>query len=50
MACPSCKGIGWVCERHPDRPFDGSGGCTCGGGEIPCPALQRRFYRAEVSG
>lgn len=38
MTCPLCKGIGWVCERHPDRPFDGSSGCTCGGGETPCPA------------
>ncbi len=38
MTCPLCKGIGWVCERHPDRPFGGSSGCTSGCGEIPCRA------------
>ena len=19
--CPICRGIGWVCENHPDKPY-----------------------------
>jgi hypothetical protein len=33
--CPICFGIGWVCENHPDRPWDDELGCTCGAG-TPC--------------
>jgi hypothetical protein len=34
--CHICRGIGWVCERHPDnRPYDCEKGCTCGY-EAPC--------------
>jgi hypothetical protein len=33
--CPICLGIGWVCENHPDRPWDDEIGCTCGAG-LPC--------------
>jgi hypothetical protein len=33
--CPICFGIGWVCEAHPDRAWDGELGCTSGAGE-PC--------------
>jgi hypothetical protein len=33
--CPVCHGIGWVCERHPDRPYDDEKGCACGYG-APC--------------
>lgn len=33
--CSICLGIGWVCENHPDRPWDDELGCTCGAGE-PC--------------
>jgi hypothetical protein len=40
MACPHCHDTGWVCEDHPDRPFnhldptmpDG----RCGGAGMPC--------------
>jgi hypothetical protein len=21
-ACPACRGTGWVCEAHPDKPGD----------------------------
>lgn len=28
--CPVCRGIGWVCERHPKRPYGGEAGCACG--------------------
>jgi hypothetical protein len=33
--CPICRGIGWVCERHPDRLYDSEQGCACGYG-APC--------------
>jgi hypothetical protein len=33
--CPTCFGIGWVCENHPDRTWDAELGCTCGAG-VPC--------------
>lgn len=33
--CPVCLGIGWVCENHPDLPWDEEFGCECGAG-IPC--------------
>jgi hypothetical protein len=32
--CAICRGIGWVCENHPDKPYDELG-CACGEG-IPC--------------
>jgi hypothetical protein len=28
--CLTCFGIGWVCERHPDRPYGHEAGCACG--------------------
>lgn len=35
--CPTCDGERWVCEAHPDRPWnDTERGCTCGPG-TPCP-------------
>jgi hypothetical protein len=36
--CPTCQDVGWVCEKHPDRPWDKNvpGGCTCDAG-MPCP-------------
>ena len=33
--CPICRGIGCVCENHPDKPYDEELGCACGEG-IPC--------------
>jgi hypothetical protein len=33
--CALCLGLGWVCENHPDRPWDDERGCTCGAG-MPC--------------
>ena len=35
VACPICKGCGWVCENHPDMPWTKEG-CECGAG-MPCP-------------
>jgi hypothetical protein len=30
--CPTCCGIGWVCENHPDKAFDDELSCTWGEG------------------
>jgi hypothetical protein len=34
MACLRCEGEGWVCENHPDQPWQGPHACQCGG--MPC--------------
>jgi hypothetical protein len=36
VKCAVCEDCGWVCEAHPDRPFDGERACTCGGAGTPC--------------
>ena len=33
MRCPVCLGSGWVCEDHPDKPWEHEG---CGGAGAPC--------------
>jgi hypothetical protein len=38
MNCAVCDDCGWVCEAHPDRPFQGERACTCGGAGAPCPS------------
>jgi hypothetical protein len=37
-SCQRCQDVAWVCENHPDRPWDTSkpNGCECGAG-APCP-------------
>lgn len=37
IACSVCGDCFWVCENHPDRPWDGEGACDCGGAGMPCP-------------
>lgn len=39
--CPCCDGTGWVCEDHPDQPWDGPHACTCGAAGAPCPHCNR---------
>jgi hypothetical protein len=36
--CKRCLDVGWVCERHPDKPWAKhlKNGCECGAGD-PCP-------------
>ncbi|MCP2106688.1 hypothetical protein M2202_007532 [Bradyrhizobium japonicum] len=36
--CVSCDDLGWVCENHPDRPWDGPRACSCGDAGAPSPA------------
>jgi hypothetical protein len=38
MKCAQCEDCGWVCEDHPDRPWEGSHACSGGGVGAPCPA------------
>ena len=35
--CLVCCGVGWVCESHPNKPWDKSlaNGCECNAG-MPC--------------
>jgi hypothetical protein len=35
--CSRCEDSGWVCEDHPERPWDGPHACGCGGAGAPCP-------------
>jgi hypothetical protein len=37
VTCARCDGTHWVCENHPDRPWDGPKACGCGGAGEPCP-------------
>ena len=40
-----CGGARWVCEAHPDKPWDGESdredACHCGGAGMPCPVCNR---------
>src|SRR4051794_36520627 len=37
MRCLCYEDSGWVCENHPDQPWEGPHACTCGGAGAPCP-------------
>jgi hypothetical protein len=37
MTCTRCDNTHWVCENHPDRPWEGPKACGCGGAGEPCP-------------
>jgi hypothetical protein len=37
MTCERCRNTGWVCERHPHKPWDGLRACGCGAARMPCP-------------
>jgi hypothetical protein len=37
MKCARCEDSGWVCENHPQRPWQGEHACECGGAGMPCP-------------
>ena len=34
--CKNCSDIGWVCESHPNVPWDGGGDECYGGAGMPC--------------
>jgi hypothetical protein len=37
MPCLLCDDTGWVCEAHPDQPWQGPHECACGAAGAPCP-------------
>jgi len=43
--CEVCGGARWVCEDHPDKPWDGASdredACHCGGAGMPCQVCNR---------
>ncbi len=36
MTCANCNGEGWVCENHPEIPWNGGYQTCCGGAGMPC--------------
>jgi hypothetical protein len=38
--CLLCEDTGWVCENHPDQPWEGPHACTCGAAGRTLPGLQ----------
>jgi hypothetical protein len=36
MTCGLCEDTGWVCENHPEEPWDGDHACGCGAAGMPC--------------
>lgn len=41
MNCFRCEDSGWVCENHPDCPWQGEHACGCGAAGAPCAACNR---------
>jgi hypothetical protein len=39
--CARCHNMRWVCEAHPDLPWEGDFGCKCGAPGEPCPICNR---------
>jgi hypothetical protein len=46
MKCTACEDVGWVCENHLNRVWDGPHGC--GGAGVRCPACKSDIAEAEV--
>jgi hypothetical protein len=38
---PRCDNCRWVCETHPERPWDGPRACGCGAAGAPCPVCNQ---------
>jgi hypothetical protein len=50
--CSLCDGSGWVCEEHPDQPWQGPHACTCGAAArhaltATAPTNRRGFRKAS---
>jgi hypothetical protein len=42
--CARCADTRWVCEAHPDRPWEDSPrSCCCGAPGEPCPVCNNRI-------
>ena len=46
--CLVCLDTGWVCEKHPDRPWDGPHACGCGGAGSLCPECGASLLKGGV--
>lgn len=49
--CPHCQGRTWVCEAHPEQPFEHTleDGTACPGPGDPCPTCgQDLEFKAEM--
>ncbi len=50
--CPYCKGCEWVCENHPNKPWNGESNdvnaCGCGAG-MPCQSCDNADRRREIA-
>jgi len=46
MKCALCEDCGWVCESHPDKPWDGDDACGCGGAGMP---LRPGFFCCDAA-
>jgi hypothetical protein len=42
--CARCDNCRFVCEAHPDKPWDGPCACGCGAPGDPCPVCNNRMY------
>lgn len=47
--CPTCAGMGWVCEEHMDQPWEHEG---CGGAGAACMCNPTRYvgFSAVLAG
>jgi len=41
--CARCDNCCFVCETHPDKPWDGPRACGCGAPGDPCPASNNQL-------
>lgn len=46
-SCEICLGEGWVCENHPQNPWNFGDPSCCGGAGAPCDCNTQRPPRAK---
>lgn len=49
QSCPVCKGEGWVCENHPNEPWNEGDPECCGGAGAPCEcnSLNTNYWKTQ---
>jgi hypothetical protein len=49
--CENCDGTGWVCENHPNLPWDSknAASCDCGAG-MPCGVCNKLAFTGTEEG
>ena len=48
VKCRLCEDYGWVCEEHPERPWEGPHACICGAAGAPCAVMLRPMERRRA--